>query len=276
MIEATWSLSQRTSTSYGEIAFDVLGSGPPIVLVHGTPTRSFVWREVARSLSERFSVHVYDLLGYGESERREDQDVSIAVQGRVLAELATRWGLDHPSLVGHDIGGATVLRAHLLEGVSVRRLALVDAVVLRPWLTPATRHIKTHLEAYRSMPTHLFRELVAAHLRTATYKPMDGQSFSAMFDQWEGEHGQTLWLNHVAGFDEEHTAEFEPLLDTMETPTRIIWGEHDAWLDLGVSERLERRLPHSDRVVLSETGHFSMEDKPSAVADALSDWIGGR
>ncbi len=50
--------------------------------------------------------------------------------------------------------------------------------------------------------------------------------------------------------------------------------EHDAWLALEVSERIERRLAHSDRVVLQGAGHFSMEDKPSEVADALGDWMG--
>ncbi len=272
--EIAWSLRQRAHTSFGEIAWDHLGEGPPVVLVHGTPSRSLVWRKVAPALAEHFAVYVYDLLGYGDSERREDQDVSIAVQARLLAELGDRWSLDRPALVGHDIGGATVLRAHLLEGVAARRLVLVDAVALRPWITPASRHIQAHLEAYRTMPTHLFREVVAAHLRTATHRPMDQEVFRAIFDQWEGERGQARWLAHVAGFDERHTEEFEPLLNSMETPTRIVWGEHDAWLDPEVSERIERQLPRADRVLLSEAGHFSMEDEPDGVAAAILDWLG--
>jgi pimeloyl-ACP methyl ester carboxylesterase len=250
-----------------------MGEGSPVVLVHGTPSRSFLWRRVAPVLARRYSVYVYDLLGYGESERRDDHDVSIAVQGRLLAELAGSWGLDRPALVGHDIGGAVILRAHLIEGVAAQRLALVDAVVLRPWITPASRHIQAHLEAYRSMPVHLFREVAAAHLRTATYRPMDEEVFAAIFDQWEGKQGQALWLAHVAGFDESHTAEFEPFLGSMETPTRIIWGDHDAWLEPEVSKQIERRLPQADRVLLPEAGHFSMEDRPTELARALADWL---
>lgn len=271
--ETAWTLSQRAQTSSGEIAWDRLGEGPPVVLVHGTPSRSLIWRNVAPALAEQATVYVYDLLGYGDSERREGQDVSIPVQGRLLAELVRTWGLDRPALAGHDIGGATIMRAHLLEGVDARALSLVDAVVLRPWITSTSRHIQAHLDAYRTMPNHVFREVIAAHLRTATYRPMAEDVFEALFGQWEGERGQALWLAHVASFDEGQIAEFEPMLDAMETPTRILWGEHDAWLHPRVSEGVARKLPHADRVLISEAGHFSMEDRPEQVATTLVEWF---
>jgi len=104
----------------------------------------------------------------------------------VLAELVQGWRLARPTLVGHDIGGATVLRSHLLESTPAERIVLVDAVVLRPWITETTRHLKTHLDFYSTMPTHIFREVAAAHLRTATERPMEPAVFAAYFDQWEG------------------------------------------------------------------------------------------
>jgi len=65
------------------------------VLVHGTPSRSVLWRTVAPLLAAHFTVYVFDLLGLGESETCEAQEVSIRVHGEVLAELVniflTRW-----------------------------------------------------------------------------------------------------------------------------------------------------------------------------------------
>jgi len=84
---SAWTLKRRAAISRGEIAWDVFGDGPPVVLVHGTPSRSVLWRNVAPALAERFTVYVFDLLGFGQSERHEDQDVSIRVHGEVLAEL---------------------------------------------------------------------------------------------------------------------------------------------------------------------------------------------
>ncbi|MEJ7570082.1 MAG: alpha/beta hydrolase [Gaiellaceae bacterium] len=270
---AAWALTRRVATSRGEIAWDVLGDGPPVVLVHGTPSRSVLWRDVAPVLAERFAVYVFDLLGFGQSERHEDQHVSIRVHGEVLAELVRVWELEAPALVGHDIGGAAVLRAHLLESTAARRIALVDAVALRPWITPTTRHLQAHLDVYRTMPTHIFREVAAAHLRTATFKPMVPEVFAAYFDQWEGERGHQLWIRNVRGFDEQDTAEFEPLFETMTTPTRIVWGEQDAWLAPEVSAQLEARLPDSDRILIAGAGHFSPEDRPAEVAGALVDFL---
>jgi pimeloyl-ACP methyl ester carboxylesterase len=62
----------------------------------------------------------------------------------------------------------------------------------------------------------------------------------------------------------------------METPTRIVWDERDAWLDPAVSERIERLLPQAERVLLSGAGHLSMEDRPAELARALVEWLSER
>ncbi|MDQ3610334.1 MAG: alpha/beta hydrolase [Actinomycetota bacterium] len=271
--QTSWAPRRRTSTSYGEIAWDSWGEGPPVVLVHGTPSRAFLWRGVAPELAERFCVYVYDLLGYGDSQRRLYQDVSLTTQARVLAELVRQWELQPPALVGHDIGAAVVLRAHLLESVAARRLALIDAVVLRPWITETSRHIQRHMDCYRTMPSHIFEQIAAAHLRTATAQPMDEDTLHTYLAPWEGTHGQRMWLAKTAQFDERETAELEPLLESMTTPTRVIWGEHDAWLDPSISDRIVERLPDADQVLIPGAGHFSMEDNPADVAAALADFL---
>ncbi|HEX6709965.1 MAG TPA: alpha/beta hydrolase [Rubrobacter sp.] len=265
----TWNLRRRVTLSGGEIAYDVLGYGPPVILVHGTPSRSYIWRDVAMTLANRFSVYVFDLLGFGQSERRDGLDVSIKAQARLLAELVDVWGLDDPCVAGHDIGGGIVLCAHLIERVPFRCMALIDGVVLRPWITPTTRHVKAHLDVYGSMPTQIFEAIVASHLRTATQRPIDEGAFATYLDQWRGEFGQKIYLQKDSQLDEDDTAQFEPLLPEIEVPVRIIWGEHDAWLDPSFAERLHQTIPDSDLVLLPETGHFAMEDSPREVAASL-------
>jgi pimeloyl-ACP methyl ester carboxylesterase len=268
-----WYLRRSVSLSSGEVAYDVLGFGPPLILVHGTPTNSYIWRNVALRLADRFSIYTLDLLGFGQSGRREDQDISIPAQARMLAEFVETLGLEAPSVAGHDIGGAITLRAHLQEGVPFDCIALIDSVVLRPWITPPTRHVKAHLDAYQTMPTAVFESIIAAHLRTATYHPMGDATLAAYHDQWKGELGQRLYLQKDAQLDEDHTAEFEPLLPTISVPVQILWGEHDAWLSPTIAKRLHELIPGSKVVLLPDTGHLAMEDSPDQVATSLFDFF---
>jgi pimeloyl-ACP methyl ester carboxylesterase len=269
----TWNLRRRLPLSGGEIAYDVLGYGPPLILVHGTPSRSYIWRDVAMRLADRFTVYVFDLLGFGQSERREGLDVSISAHARMLAELVEAWKLETPSVAGHDIGGAIALRAHLLEGVPFECIALLDSVVIRPWITPTTRHIRAHLDVYETMPTQVFEAIVASHLATATHRPMDHEAFATYLEGWRGESGHRLYLQKDRQLDEDDTAELEPFLPSLETPVRIIWGEQDAWLAPSLAERLHEMIPNSDLVMLPHTGHFAMEDSPREVAASLFEFF---
>jgi pimeloyl-ACP methyl ester carboxylesterase len=237
--------------SQGDIAFDTFGQGPPVVLVHGTPSWSYLWRRVVPGLSDRFTVYVFDLLGYGDS-KPTGQDVSIAAQTRLLTELIGLWDLEAPAIAGHDIGGA---------------------VVLGPWITPTTRHMQAHLDVFRTMPTHIYERVAAAHIGTAVHRPMDEATFEQYFARWRGENGQEAYLQKVAQFDEGYTAEFESLLGSMQTSVRIIWGERDAWLDPAFARRLHELLPGSDLKLIPEAGHFVMEDAPEEVTRQLRDFF---
>ena len=226
-------------------------------------------------LADRFTVFVFDLLGFGQSERREGLDVSISGQSRLLAELVEAWELEAPSVAGHDIGGAIALRAHLLEGVPFGCIALLDSVVLRPWITSTTRHVRAHLDVYATMPVETFEAVIASHLRTATHRPLDEGAFATYLEGWRGELGRKLYLQKDAQLDEGDTTQFEPLLSSISVPVRIIWGEQDAWLDPSLAERLHQTIPGSDLVLLPGTGHFAMEDSPKEVAAALFEFFSG-
>ena len=269
-----WELTRRAPTRHGEIAWDVLGEGPPLVLVHGTPSSSVIWRDVAPGLARSRRVHVFDLLGFGASEQHVDRRLSVAVHGEVLAELLAQWELQAPALVGHDIGGATVLRAHLVEGAAVERLALVDAVVLRPWITDRTRQMQRELDRYDDLPDERLAREIQEHLRSATVTPLDEDVFAALFGQWAGPRGQALYLRNLAGFSEDDTDPVEAALATIAVPTLVVWGEEDAWLPLETSERVAAAIPGADRLVIPAAGHFCMEDAPEALVDALARFLG--
>lgn len=241
--------------------------------MHGTPSWSFLWRNVVPPLARDFSVYLWDLPGYGDSPPPLDGVASIATHTTVLGELLDEWRLELPAIAGHDIGGAIALRACLLHERRFRRIALIDAVVLAPWITATTRHIQAHLDVYRTMPNHIFEQVAAAHLRTAVQRGLDGDTFAAYHGRWRGSEGQAAYLQKVAHFDEEHTRKLEPLLGTIRVPVLVMWGADDAWLDPSLAGRLGDLLPGSVVQLVAGAGHFVMEDAPAEVARSLSEFF---
>jgi pimeloyl-ACP methyl ester carboxylesterase len=272
-----WRLGKRQLTPVGEVAYEVFGEGPPVVLVHGTPVRSYLWRNIVPALAESHSVYAYDLLGYGESEKGEGQDVSIPVQARLLGELAEAWGLDAPAIAGHDIGGGIVLRAQLLEGVGFSSIAVLDAVVLTPWLSEprsSTWHVREYAEAYEAMPDHLFGAFFSAYLGE-TNSNLGEEAFEVYLAPWRGEGGRRAFVRQALQFEERHTGEIEPWLGSVEVPVLVAWGEEDGWLDPSQAPRLREEIPGSELELISEAGHFVQEDAPEEIAKVLASFFSG-
>jgi pimeloyl-ACP methyl ester carboxylesterase len=272
-VTAEWRLSRTYDSAGGTVAYEVFGDGPPVVLVHGTPSWSYLWRGVANKLAGRFTVYVCDLLGYGTSEKREGQDVSIGTQTRILAELLDLWGLEQPYIAGHDLGGAITLRLMLLEGRRFSRVALCDAVAIAPWITPFSRHVQRHLEAFQTVPEHIHRQMIAAHLRTAIARDMADAELEPYLLPWLGPIGQPAYYRQVAQFDERYTREIEPRYGEIRTPTLVLWGEQDGWLAPEFGRRLAEVIPDARLVPVANAGHFLPEDQPGPVVEALASFF---
>ena len=90
---------------YGRnVKYGVIGNGPPVVMVHGTPWSSFNLRHLIKALSQDFTIYYYDLIGYGQSDKSPG-DVSLGIQNQILDKLLDHWGLENASIIGHDFGG---------------------------------------------------------------------------------------------------------------------------------------------------------------------------
>ncbi|HYU56443.1 MAG TPA: alpha/beta fold hydrolase, partial [Actinomycetota bacterium] len=118
--------------SSGEMAFLDAGEGPAVVLLHGFPTSSHLWREFLPLLASRFRTIAPDLIGYGASTKAPGTDLSIRAQAGYVRELLAGLGIEGGiAAVGHDIGGG-VAQLLAFEGVAAC-LVLIDAVTLDSW-----------------------------------------------------------------------------------------------------------------------------------------------
>lgn len=83
------------------------GDEPPLVLLHGIPTSSLLWRDVIPMLAQTRRVIAPDMLNYGRSDKPQRADVSIAAQTRILIGFMNALGLGRVDLAAHDIGGTS-------------------------------------------------------------------------------------------------------------------------------------------------------------------------
>ncbi|MGA9263555.1 MAG: alpha/beta fold hydrolase [Desulfobacterales bacterium] len=83
-----WKLNKKFNFKGHAVRYGFEGSGPALVLVHGTPWSSFNLRHLISGLSDTFTVYYFDLLGYGQSDK-PDVDVSLGIQNILLDALLT-------------------------------------------------------------------------------------------------------------------------------------------------------------------------------------------
>ena len=258
-----WTLSEDFETPGGVVRWRALGSGDPVVLVHGTPYSSLLWRDIAAALGLTRRVFVFDLLGFGQSDQRDDQDLSIAAQAKRLAGLLEHWQLSAPSLVAHDIGGAVTLRALLLEGVGCRDLTLFDAVSGGEWERGLFQLILEHADVFDQLPDYAHEALVASHMRHATHVGYRAGVLDAFLEPWRGSSGRAAFYRQYRQIRQADTAEYEHLLPQISVPTRIIWGTEDRILPPEYGRWLHDRIPHAELSWIEGAGHVLQEDAPA-------------
>jgi pimeloyl-ACP methyl ester carboxylesterase len=268
---SSWSLPETFDFEGQAVRFARVGSPgrPPLVFVHGTPFSSVVWRRVAPHLTEQRQVFYYDLLGYGRSEMRPNQDVSLAVQGRLFAALLRHWGLTRPDVVAHDFGGCTTLRAHLLHGCEYGSLTLIDPVALAPWGSAFVRHVRDHEAAFAGLPPYIHAAILPAYIGGAAFRPLSAPTLQLYIEPWLGESGQAAFYRQIAQMDQRYTDEIESRYGEMRCRVRIIWGQEDKWIPVERGHELVRRIAGASLRVVPEAGHLVQEDAPEALVASL-------
>ncbi|MFI8481372.1 alpha/beta fold hydrolase [Pseudomonas sp. NPDC078700] len=252
-----------------QVRYGVMGDGPALVLVHGTPFSSQVWRRIAPLLATQYRVHYFDLLGYGQSEMAQGQDVSLGVQNGLLAGLIEHWGLDEPHLVAHDFGGATALRCLILNQIDYATLTLIDPVAIAPWGSPFVQHVRQHQQAFSGLPGYIHQTVVAAYIQGAVYQPMLDSDLMHYLKPWLGEGGQDAFYRQIAQMDQRYTDEVQSAYDSIEFPVLLIWGEQDQWIPVDRGMELAQKIRNCQMVRVPNAGHLVQEDAPEAIIAAL-------
>ncbi|MGX5186739.1 alpha/beta fold hydrolase [Streptomyces avermitilis] len=266
-----WQLGETYRSTAGAVCWDSLGQPgqDPVVLLHGTPFSSYVWRDIARALARDHQVFVWDMPGYGASEKSAGQDVSLAAQSKVFTELLEHWGLAEPTVIAHDFGGCVSLRAYLLHGARYRALALVDPVALAPWGSPFFQLVGDNAEVFEQLPPTLHHALVREYVSSASSPGLHPAVLDHLVQPWLGSVGQAAFYRQIAQADQRYTDEIQDRYAEIAVPALVCWGQDDTWIPAEKGQELVARIPGARLEPIAGAGHLVQEDTPAELTAAL-------
>lgn len=254
------------------------GEGRPVLLMHGNPTWSYLWRKVIARLRGRFRLVAPDLLGLGLSDKpARPGDHTVELHVRTMVRLTDMLDLRGAILVGQDWGGPVVTGVGSRAPDRVHGLVLANTSVLPPArpFRPKAFHRLSHAPVVSDL---LFRGLgfpLPVLDRVQGNRSSIGWREKAAY-AWPlrrlRDRAAPLGLARMVPDSEGHPS-VQPLdrigdwVESWHGPAALVWGLSDPILGRALA-RHRRALPQA-RVTETNAGHFLQEEVPEALADAI-------
>lgn len=249
------------------------GSGPPVVMFHGNPTWSFLYRKVISQLVGEFRCVAMDYPGFGLSERPAGYGYTAAEHAKVIGALVDNLRLDGFIVLGQDWGGPIGMT------VAVERPDRVAGLVFaNTWYWPAQGSLSTFSVVMSSPPAQWLilnrNSFVNFIMPRSVSTPMPAQVFKTYQDAQPSPAARA----GVAEFPRQ-IRRARPLLERLaaeapkalaDKPVELVWAMKDpAFGNAGVIARWKRDFPKANLEQLPDANHYIQEDAPDAVAAAV-------
>lgn len=261
-------LRQKTIELEGVVNFPVrvaytdVGTGDPIVLLHGIPTWSYLYNNVIPKLSEQYRVIAPDFLGHGWSDRRDRFDRSLVTQAKMILRFLDALNLERVNLVGHDTGGGVSLILAIEAPERIDRLILSNIVAYDSWPIddmlmlghPLWKH-KTNQE----IVDYLLEGLADGISRSEQLTPEFREGIVAPY---ANEEGKISLIRNASALNTNHTMALVDLHSAITAPTLLLWGVDDPWQQISDGERLWQDIPNAKLVRVEKASHWIPQDAP--------------
>ena len=259
------------------VAYVDEGDGPPLLLLHGWPTSSILYREITPVLAEHHRVVVPDLPGFGASSKPVDRRYSFALFARVLDALVDRLGLDDLGLVVHDLGGPIGVHWALHRPGRVSRLAILNTL-LYPEFDPSVVEFVSRLLDETRREELVCDDGLRGILRSGVSDPdaLPAEALDGITAPFRTADDRRALAAAGVGLHPGGFAEIARLLPGLTIPVLGVYGTDDRILPdvADTFARVRHDLPHARIEALPGAGHFLQEEVPGGIAARLATFFG--
>lgn len=254
----------------------VMGTGPPVILIHGFFFDTYMWNQNVDALAQNFKVYAFDLWGFGYSSR-EPLDYGFPLYSRQLDLFMDALSISSASLIGQSMGGGTIIEFAVSNRSRVDRIVLVDSAGM-PNPLPLMGKISNLPgvgEAMYRLKGDFMRRLVLTNTFIHDKGTITDDFFknATRFHKIEGSNEAMLNITRRHFF-----GTLMPRIKTlaeMDVPILIVWGREERGIPLPIGKRMHEILDGSRLEVIDLAGHCPNIDRPDAfnrlVLDFLSD-----
>lgn len=285
---ASWEALGTTHRLLGHDVFaaDVRPAGAerlePLLVIHGFPTSSFDFADLAPQLAEHRRVVLVDLLGYGLSAK-PDLHYTMALQADLVVALLSELGIDRLALLTHDMGDTVggELLARTAEGswpVEITRRVVTNGSIYI-----AMAHLTAGQELLLSLPDEPIdeamapsREALGASL-VATLSAAHGDVDLSAHAELVVHGGGNRMLARTIRYIEERRANerrFTGAIETHPSPLGIVWGPEDPIAVAPMAERLLSARADATLTWIDGAGHYPQIEEPDAYLAAIETLLG--
>lgn len=259
------------------VTYRTLGDGPTVLLLHGWPTSSYLWRNVMPSLAEAHHVIAVDLPGFGGSDKPPDPRYGFELFGASIDRLLDEVGAGDASLVGHDLGGPVAVWWAMRNRPRVSRLALLNTLIY-PEFSDTVVEFVTVLRTPGRREELTSDEGLAGIMRLGVVNAdvLTDEVLEAVIAPFADAEARLALAKAGIGLGRRGFEEIAGALSGFNVPVRLIYGEQDKLLpDVGdTMARLAVDLPDVEVTALPDCGHFIQEEAPERVGALLAKFLG--
>ena len=273
---------ERTRIGDADVHWRREGSGPAVVFLHGFPLSGLTWEKVVRTLRDRFTCILPDLVGLGGSESASSGDYGSPGQAAVLSALLRHLGVGSYALVGNDTGGWIARELALLDGARVTRLALTNTEIPHhrpPWipLYQAFAHLPGTGAALRAfLSSGAFRRSPLGFGGCFSDPALIEGEFHARYvaPLLESPARMAGALRFLREMKFRRLDEFARLHGELTMPALFVWGADDPTFPVARARGMIRQFPDAAGFhELPDAKLFVYEERPDEVAALLASFL---